>query len=57
MLVWSALAPDVGPGAVAITYGGPALERSRLQHGVPQAKELGGAGALQGKHQGFAHAG
>ena len=40
--------PDAGPGAVATASGRSFLGCSRLQHRVPQAKELGRAGALQG---------
>ena len=57
VLVWLASAAGVGLGAIVVAYGWPAVGRTRLQHSLPQAKELGRAGALQGKHQGFAHAG
>lgn len=55
--VWPALAPDAGPGAVAIAYGRTALASARLQHGVPKAKQLECAGALPSKRGRFAPAG
>ena len=57
VLVRAALAPDAGPGAVAIAYGRPALASARLQHGVSQTKELECAGALPSKRQRLAPAG
>lgn len=55
--VWPALAPDTGPGAVAIAYGRPALASARLQHGVSQAKQLECAGALLSKRERLTPAG
>ena len=48
-LVWPAFAPNTGPGAVVIAHGRTALVSVRLQHNVPQTKELGCADALSCK--------